>query len=85
LAISKQLAELMGGSIGVESVEHEGSTFWYSVQLGKQPVSSVQSPLTEPRLPERGSVDRWRVLLVEANPVNQKVAQIMLRKLRCRV
>ncbi len=38
LAISKQLVELMGGEIGVESGIGQGSTFWFTVRLPKQPI-----------------------------------------------
>ncbi len=33
LAISKQLIEIMGGTMGVESVEGEGATFWFQLEL----------------------------------------------------
>lgn len=36
LAISKQIVELMGGEIHLESVENKGSTFWFTITLQEQ-------------------------------------------------
>ncbi len=41
LAISKQLVELMGGEIGVQSEEGKGSEFWFTVPLAKQAESQL--------------------------------------------
>jgi len=58
LSISKNLAEMMGGSIGVESTENKGSLFWFIVELKKQngePQKELKIPLD------------LRVLLVDDN------------------
>jgi len=78
LAISRQLAELMGGEIGMDSREGEGSTFWFTVRMTAL-TGLPEAPATE----AREALARLRVLVVEDNPLNQKITLRMLQKLGC--
>jgi signal transduction histidine kinase/DNA-binding response OmpR family regulator len=72
LSISRQLVEMMGGEIGVESHEGAGSTFWFTVPL---PVSDQPEP--EP-LPN-ANLDGVRVMIVDDNEVNRRLVHERLR------
>ncbi len=78
LAISKQLAELMGGRVGVESKESEGSTFWFTVVLGKQ----MEDAQTETIIPE--DIRGQRILIVDDHATNRLVLRELLRSWHCR-
>jgi len=67
LAISKRLVEMMGGTIGVESVEGEGSLFWFTAKFG---VCSEKKPI---KLTTKLLIDGLKVLIVDDNRTNRFV------------
>ncbi|MBN1437147.1 MAG: response regulator [Sedimentisphaerales bacterium] len=94
LSISKQLVEMMNGEIGVESVEAQGSEFWFTVRLAMQAQQETtqrgdaimhgSDSLTQPdkaKLQNIFANCRVRILLAEDNLTNQQVAISILKKL----
>jgi PAS domain S-box-containing protein len=81
LAISKQLAGMMGGTIGVESQEGRGSTFWFTAVFDILSEPENQPPPTAARK-TRIARDA-RILVVEDNATNREVALAQLQKLGC--
>ena len=80
LSICQQLVHLMGGEVKVESEPGRGSTFSFRVSLGlvaAQDEAAAPSPVAGT---VAAAVGRGRILLVEDNLVNQRLATIMISK-----
>jgi two-component system, sensor histidine kinase and response regulator len=64
LTIVRQLVEMMGGAIGVSSEQGKGSSFWFTVRLGKTAAEGAA-----PRSLAKGK----RVLIVDQNPTSREI------------
>lgn len=79
LPISKQLVELMGGSLAVESSKDIGSNFYFLIDLNDG--NPENAPVTsENEKPSEDALKGVRILLVEDNKFNQIIAQSLLEK-----
>ena len=78
LSISRHLARMMGGDLEVRSEEGVGSTFWFTME-----VQAAAAAEDEPDLPGETAPPlsrAARVLLVEDNAVNRRIAETVLRR-----
>jgi len=77
LAISKQLCELMGGDLWAESVDGEGSTFHFTMQLETLAASSDDMP-EQPWAELAGK----QMLIVDDNATNREILRLYARRWR---
>ncbi|TAH18780.1 MAG: PAS domain S-box protein [Cytophagales bacterium] len=89
LVISQELCKLMNGDIGVESILGKGSTFWFTFEAEECRAEDV--PIEENFMSKQGGghIERIsyiaKILVVDDNSVNLKVAKSILQKAGCTV
>ncbi len=77
LSITQRLAGLMGGTVGVESQVGQGSTFWFTARLRRQPALAAPPPMAS-------DLVGLHILVVDDNETNHRVLAGLLDAWRCR-
>ena len=77
LAISRQLVELMGGQLHVDSVAGEGATFWFDLPCLADDVPQAAAPAP---LPAPQALINRRVLVVDDNATSRTILDSMLTR-----
>lgn len=92
LSITRQLVEMMQGSIWVESEEDKGSTFHFTALFDMQENQDFEPEFEKPAYAEVSNeavpdsdLPEWKILLAEDSKVNQAVAMHILKKAGYRV
>ncbi len=88
LAISKEIVERMGGTIGFFSEEGKGSTFFCSIPLAAAPDDDAQAPASAPPAKERPDAQQSRlarILVAEDEQIIRQVLGSMLQRSKYQV
>ncbi len=81
LSICKELSEMLGGNIGVESKENVGSKFWFTFNAKRISKEELSSGTTDLNQDMPISTKKLKILLVEDKITNQKVIASLFKSM----
>ena len=79
LTICKQIVELMGGEIGVESKVGEGSVFWFKLPVEVTAIDSDTDAKDDEKTAKTVSFEAFSALIVDDHPVNTLFAKKLMK------
>jgi len=79
LSISKKLATGLGGSVGLQSTEEEGSTFWVKLPASSTTPIQKETLVEEKKKMEHTEDKNFTLLYIEDNPANLKLVQNIIK------
>ncbi len=88
LVISKELCKKMGGEMGLISEENKGSNFWFTILAESSDLKVIESNIQlNPEISLNNYFKSYspKILLVDDNAINRKVASEILKKANCHV
>ncbi len=77
ITISRQLVEMMGGRLGLESSEGFGSLFWFTLNFDREKEADLESDFRDAG--HESAAAAFRILVAEDYPTNQKVVMTFLK------
>jgi len=82
LVVARQLIELMGGVIGVESTVGTGSVFWFELKAAEETVLILETtaPANAFSAPAPNGAPKRTLLYVEDNPANLKLVEQLIAR-----